>query len=679
MPIIPVSITIPGCEDLTLRRVTTVEQLGRPFEYRVELVSKTDRLNYEDFLGKSVTISFELPKGGTRYFNGVVASFGQTSFDGGWHEYHMVLRPWFWLMSRTADCRIFQNLKVPDIFAQICGDMGFSDRTNSLTATYAARKYCCQYRESAFQFISRLFEEEGIYYFFKHEMGKHTMTLCDSSSAHEAFTNYDQLPFSPFEQKEERIASWNPSLEIQPVKHVLRDFDFQKPKANLSSTLGVMSSVTHSNSFEVFDYPGRYYETGTGDRFVQVRSEEAQAQYRVIHATSDTCAISPGYLLRLTDHPRDDQNSDYLIVSAKHEFVNPDQVPGVSHRSDFVVIPKTQTYRSPRITPKPVISGLQTAIVTGKSGEEIWTDEYGRVKVQFHWDRVGKSDENSSCWIRVAQYWAGKKWGSQFLPRIGQEVVVEFVEGDPDRPLITGSVYNADQPVPYELPTNATQSGVKSRSTKLGDEQTFNELRFEDKKDSEQVYFHAEKDFQRVVENNDSLTVGLEKKDPGDQTIQIHNNRTVTLDEGNDKLEVKKGKREVLIDEGDDLLTVSKGKREALIGEGDDLLTVSKGKQEVTISTGDQILTVSQGKQTITISQGDQTVTITAGSSTTEAGTAIELKVGGNSIKIDTSGITIKGTMISIEGQTKADIKAPKVSVTGDGDLTLMGGMTKIN
>lgn len=660
MAINEVSFTIPGGDDLTLRRVTAIEELGRPFEYHVELVSQTNTAAYEDFLGQSATVSYELPRGGTRYFNGIVASFGQSTMDGGQYVFRAVLRPWFWLMSRTSDCRIFQNMSVPDIFEQVCSDLGFVDRKNNLTATYTARKYCCQYRESAFHFLSRLFEEEGIYYFFKHESGKHTLTLCDGASGHESFSKYESLAFTTTQLNEEGVIQWNPALELQPVKHVLRDFDFQNPTADLSAVLNTSRNHPHAD-LEVYDFPGRYYTTDTGNNLVTVRNDEAQAQFLRISGASDTVAISPGYLMKLTDHPRDDQNTDYLLVSAKHEFVNPEIVYGVEHRTEFVAIPKTQTFRSQRITPKPVISGLQTAIVTGKSGEEIWTDEYGRVKVQFHWDRVGQSDENSSCWIRVAQSWAGKKWGAQFLPRIGQEVVVEFVEGDPDRPLITGSVYNANQPVPYELPANATQSGVKTRSSKEGDEQTFNELRFEDKKDSELVYFHAQKDFERVVENNDSLTVGLETKDPGDQTIQIHNNRTATLNEGNDTLLVKKGKRE------------------ATISEGDDLLTVSKGKQDVTISEGNQIVTVSKGNQTITVSQGDQSVTISAGTSTTEAGTAIELKVGGNSIKIDSSGITIKGTKISIEGVAKTDIKAPKVSVTADGDLTLMGSMTKIN
>jgi type VI secretion system secreted protein VgrG len=389
-----------------------------------------------------------------------------------------------------------------------------------------------------------------------------------------------------------------------------------------------------------------------------------------VNATTDARGVAAGCLLTLTDHPREDQNADYLIVAATHHFINPDVEGTADHSCEFLLIPKAQTFRAPRVTPKPLIAGIQTAVVTGKAGEEIFTDSYGRVKVQFHWDRLGKNDENSSCFIRVAQTWAGKRWGAQFLPRLGQEVVVEFLEGDPDRPLITGSVYNADQPVPYALPDNMTQSGVKTHSTKTGDDKTFNELRFEDKKESEEVYFHAEKDFNRVVENNDTLTVGLEKKDAGDQTIQIHNNRTVTLDEGNDTLQVKKGKRDVKIDEGDHLLTVGKGNREATISTGNDTLTISKGNREVKIDAGNH---------TVTVTQGNQTIKITAGSMSTEAGQAIELKVGGNSIKIDTSGITIKGTMVSIEGMAKTDIKAPMTTVNGDGMLTLKGGLLQIN
>jgi type VI secretion system secreted protein VgrG len=644
-------MTIPHAADVIIRRMSVAENLGRLFEFQLDLTSNVGGLSYQDFLGQSVTVNWELPRGGTRHFNGILVSFGQTAVEGTWHHYHAVLRPWFWLLTRSSDCRIFQNVSVIDIFKSVCSDLGFTDYKLQTSGTYAAREYCVQYRETAFDFLSRLFECEGIYYYFTHEDGKHYLVLSDGVDSHQPYTGYESIAYEPKPLREECISSWNVSFELQPGTVVLNDFSFLTPKADLKSKLSVTRSHPYS-TFEIYDYPGGYFTKDLGDNYVRARIEERQSQYQVIRGSCDVQGLAAGSLFTLTDHPRIDQNDEYLIVSTVHQFVNSDVVSECSHQCDFVAIPKTQTFRSPRITPRPVISGPQTAIVTGASGDEIWTDSNGRVKVQFHWDRVGTNDENSSCWIRVAQTWAGNKWGSQFLPRVGHEVVVEFMEGDPDRPLIVGSVYNADQPVPYSLPDNATQSGIKSHSSKEGDDSTFNELRFEDSKGKEQIYFHAEKDFQRVVENNDTLTVGLEKKDPGDQTIQIHNNRTVTIDEGNDALQIKKGNRDVKID------------------TGNDTVTVSQGSQEVKIAAGNHTLTISQGNQTISIS---------VGSSTMEAAQGIELKVGGNSIKIDPAGITVKGTMISIEGQAKLDLKAPMTTVNGDGMLTLKGGLTQIN
>ena len=646
-----VSLTMPHADDLKIRRMTVEDGLGQLFEFQLDLASKVGGLNYEDFLGQSVTVNWELPSGGTRHFNGILVRFGQTAVEGVWHNFHAVLRPWFWLLTRTSDCRIFQNVSVIDIFKSVCSGLGFTDYKIQTSGTYTAREYCVQYRETAFDFLSRLFECEGIYYYFSHEEGKHYLVLCDGVNSHEPYAGYESIPYEPDLLREECISSWNVSLELQPGAVVLNDFSFLTPKADLKSKLSVERNHPYSK-FEIYDYPGGYLKKDLGDNYARARIEERQSQYQVIRGGGDVQGIATGSLFSLTDHPRDDQNEQYLIVSSIHHFVNSDVESDCSHECHFVAIPKIQNFRSSRSTPRPVISGPQTAIVTGASGDEIWTDSNGRVKVQFHWDRLGTNDENSSCWVRVAQTWAGKKWGSQFLPRVGHEVVVEFMEGDPDRPLIVGSVYNADQPTPYALPENATQSGIKSHSSKDGDDSAFNELRFDDNKGKEQIYFHAEKDFQRVVENNDSLTVGLEKKDPGDQTIQIHNNRTVTIDEGNDSLQIKKGNRDVKVD------------------SGNDTLTVSKGNQEVKVQAGNHTLTISKGNQTISIS---------VGSSTMEAAQGIVLKVGGNSIKIDPSGIIIKGTMISIEGQAKLDLKAPMTTVNGDGMLTLKGGLTQIN
>jgi type VI secretion system secreted protein VgrG len=308
-------------------------------------------------------------------------------------------------------------------------------------------------------------------------------------------------------------------------------------------------------------------------------------------------------------------------------------------------------------------------VVVGKQGEEIWTDQYGRIKIQFHWDRQGKADENSSCWVRVAQFWAGKKWGSQFLPRIGQEVVVEFLEGDPDQPLVTGSVFNADHMPPYELPANMTQSGVKTRSTKTGNDKTFNELRFEDKKDSEQVYLHAEKDFDRVVENSETAKIGFDKKDKGDQITEVYNDCTLSVEKGNHSVTVK---------EKDSLLTVTKGKRTVTIKD-DCSLTVESGNRMATIKEKDDVLEVSSGNQAIQIKQGDHTLKIDSGKSTIEAGTSIELKVGSSSIKIEAGKITIKSNEIVLDGGSKVDVKGDMIQAKASGQMVLKGSMVKIN
>jgi type VI secretion system secreted protein VgrG len=297
-------------------------------------------------------------------------------------------------------------------------------------------------------------------------------------------------------------------------------------------------------------------------------------------------------------------------------------------------IAKTQQFRAAHRTPKPVVRGPQTAIVVGPAGEEIYTDQYGRVKVKFHWDRAENKDETSSCWIRVSQPWAGKGWGAITIPRIGQEVIVDFLEGNPDQPIITGRVYNADQTVPYALPDNATQTGIKSRSTKAGGQDNFNEIRMEDKKGQEEIYIHAEKDMNVVVENNATLKIGFDKKDKGNQTIDIYNDRTTTLEQGNDKLQLKQGNREVVLD---------------------------------------------MGNHTLSIKQGNQETKVDLGKSTLEAMQSIELKVGQNSIKIDQSGITIKGMMIKIEGTAMAEVKSPMTTIKGDGMLTAKGGIVMIN
>ena len=344
------------------------------------------------------------------------------------------------------------------------------------------------------------------------------------------------------------------------------------------------------------------------------------------------------------------------------------------------------TFRPGRQTPKPVIAGAQTAVVVGPSGEEIYTDKYGRVKVQFFWDRYGTSDENSSCWIRVSENWAGKNWGIVFNPRIGQEVIVDFLEGDPDRPIITGRVYNADQMPPYALPANQTQSTIKTRSSKSGTTDNFNEIRFEDKKGSEEIFIQAEKDFNRVVENNDTLKVGSSKADDGSQTIEIYKDRTETVKTGNETVTIEKGNRTVTVKQGDDAHVVTQGKRTVTvqaddtheIKQGNRSVLIDQGNDSEEIKMGNRDVKIDMGNDSLEISMGNQTTKLDLGASSTEAMQSITLKVGQNSITIDQTGVTIKGMMVTIQGQVQTQVKGLMVQVSADAMLQAKGAITMI-
>jgi len=643
----PISVsTALGPDVLLFRRMTGWEGLGRPFAFELELLSEDGQIRIEDVLGTSMAVQGHTANGGQRYFHGNVASFSQVESTGRLHQYQATLRPWLWFLTRTSDCRIFQEMTAPDIIKEVFRDNGFADFEDALSGSYRTREYCVQYRETDFNFTSRLMEEEGIYYFFKHEGGKHTLVLSDSIGSHSPFSGYEEIPYIPLDThgaKPDHVRDWRISGEVQSGKYVLSDFDYLKPKTDLE-TKAAISRQHAIADMEVYDYPGLYDTTGDGDTYVRTRLEELGAAYAQVGGSGPIRGLMTGALFGLTNHPREDQNQQYLVVSASYELESDefqtDVAPAAElpFRCHFAAIDVKTPYRPERITRKPFVQGPQTAIVVGKQGEEIWTDEHGRVKVQFHWDRLGKSDENSSCWVRVSSPWAGTTWGAIQLPRIGQEVIVDFLEGDPDRPIITGRVYNADNMPPYSLPDNKTQSTIKSRSSLQGNPKTFNELRFEDKKDEEEVYFHAEKDFNRVVENNDTLKVGFDDKDKGDQTIEIHNNQKLVI--GNSKS-----------DDGSQTIEIWK----------------------------DRTATLAQGNDALTVKLGDRTVKISAGKSTTEAAKSIELKVGASSIKIEPAKITLKSVQIAIQGDAKVEVKAPMTQISGDAMLELKGGLTKIN
>jgi len=499
----------------------------------------------------------------------------------------------------------------------------------------------------------------------------------------------------------------------------LNDFDFKKPKTSLGATTNVSRKYGKAK-FEMYDYPGEYLEHGEGDRLADVRLNELQTQYEILHGQASARGLAAGCTFKLKNHPRGDQNREYLITGVllhadAGEFATASAGGNGSDffSCSFTAIDSKQTFRPPRLTPKPIVQGPQTAIVAGPGGEEIYTDEHGRVKVQFHWDRYGKSDENSSCWMRVSQAWAGKTWGSIHIPRIGQEVIVEFLEGDPDRPIITGRVYNADATPPYGLPGNKTQSGIKSRSSKGGGSANFNEIRFEDKKGSEEVYIHAEKDQNNIVENDETTSVGHDRtEDVGnDEKITIGKNRTEKVGV-NEKISIGANRTEDVGANEDITIGASRTRTVAI----NDAITIGVAQeisvgaaQAITVGAAQAISVGASQSTSVGINQdnnigvnqstdvgsnqsnsigGNQNDKVTKNRSSSvgendtlkvakklsiDAGEEVLIKTGDASIHMKKDGtIQIKGKDIAIQGSGKISVKA-------DGDITMKGSKIAAN
>lgn len=533
-------ITSPlGPEVLLLKDMGGGEELGRLFNYELQLHSLDNAIDLNQLLGKPMSLSLQLDDSGERHFHGIVARCSQNVDQGQFASYQVTLRPWLWLLTRTSDCRIFQNLTVPQIIKQVFRDLGFSDFEDALSQPYREWEYCVQYRETSFDFVSRLMEQEGIYYFFRHEQGRHVLVLADAYGAHTSAPGYASVPYYPRnEQQRERdhIHDWHLAQEVQPGSLELNDYDFQRPSARID-VRSAMPRPHTAGDYPLYDYPGTYVQSEDGEHYARTRIEALQTLHEQVELAGNARGLGSGHLFSLTGFSRQDQNREYLIVGTRY-YISQESgetgggAPSAQFESSLTCIDAQQSYRPLPNTHRPIVKGPQTALVVGPKGEEIWTDQFGRVKVHFYWDRHDQSNENSSCWIRVSQSWAGKNWGSMQIPRIGQEVIVSFLEGDPDRPIITGRVYNAEQTVPYDLPENATQSGMKSRSSKGGTPANFNEIRMEDKKGAEQLYIHAERNQDIVVEVDESHAVGH------DRNKSIGHNETVTI--GNNRLRIVK-------------------------------------------------------------------------------------------------------------------------------------------
>ena len=535
----PITLTSPlPPEDLLFESMRCSEGLSMLGEMQLALVSAKPDLKPQDLLGKTVGVTVQLQGDAKRHFHGHVTRFSIGARSGRYYGYQASVRPWLWFLTRTTDCRIFQDLSVPDIVKKVFEDHGGASFKFNLFRSYRKWVYCVQYRESDYNFVARLLEHEGIYWYVEHGEGEHKLVLVDSKSAHDAAPDCKALPYyeNPGEAPPdvECISGWQFASAVETDHTLLRSYDFERPSTPLEVKAGTKPPYK-IGALEQYDWQGDYVQSADGTQWAEARLDEQQTRYETAHASSNAHGIAAGRLLTLERHPRDNQNAEYLVTQTTVHARNDAYETGGSAGSwqcEFSAIPSGQQFRPPRRTPKPFVQGPQTAVVTGPSGEELFTDKYGRVKLLFHWDRLGKKDEKSSCWVRVSHPWAGKNYGVVHIPRIGQEVVVDFLEGDPDQPLITGRVYNAEQMPPWELPANATQSGILTRSSKGGAAANANALRFEDKKGSEQVWLHAEKNQDIEVENDETHWVGHDrtKTVDHDETVHVKHDRTETVD-----------------------------------------------------------------------------------------------------------------------------------------------------
>jgi type VI secretion system secreted protein VgrG len=499
-----------GDDVLIPTSLDVLERISGLFELDCTFVSEREDVNFDDIIGQGVGLELEMAGGEARYFHGVVAAFSQSDAAEANVVYQAKLVPWLWFLTRSADCRIFQNKSVVDIVKEVFDGHKLSDYKLDKLGSYDPIPYCVQYRETDFNFVSRLLEDWGIGYFFSHSADAHELVLFDANASIEECPGQAKASYESDvgdANTAGQVLEWSLQQEFRAGAYRLTDYNYEDPSLDLGVEKATQQAVGGNDRFEIYDYPGDYVALKPGDWRTQLRMEAEECASRLVRGSGTCYGFCPGFKFDLVGHYRADFDATYLITEVRHTF---SQVVGKgdetsSYENSFACIPHSVPYRPLLVTPKPVIQGVQTAVVTGADGKEVDIDEDGRVVVQFHWDRQHSRDAESSCRIRVGHAWAGTGWGFFCAPRVGQEVIVEFLEGDPDRPIITGLAYNAEQRPPYE---GGTQSGMRTRSTPGGGTSNFNELRFEDKLGAEEVFMQAEKDMKIHVKASDSKTVG---------------------------------------------------------------------------------------------------------------------------------------------------------------------------
>jgi type VI secretion system secreted protein VgrG len=584
MPI-PFSVTTPLPEaDLRFDSMQHTAGVSALEETQLHLLSDKPDIAPEKLLGQAVNVKLQMRDGEVRHICGYITRFGISRPQGRYFGYVAEVRPWLWFLTRRSDCRIFQDMTVPDIVKKVFATHGgIANYEFRLNGSYRTRTYCVQYRETDCNFIARLLEDEGIFWHFEHAEGEHKLILVDSAAALSPAPHAASLPYygntAQASPDVDIVTDWTSASEVRSGRTALCSYNFETP----ATSMGVDASESRAHDqadLELYDYQGDYYNKGDGAQIAAVRLDETQSSHARLSGSTNAYGLANGHLFTLTRHPSEDQNADYFVTQTQinasiNTLESGTQTGDYSCR--FSAVPATQNYRPPRRTPKPFVQGPQSAVVTGPGGEEIYTDKYGRVKVQFHWDRYGKKNETSSCWMRVSHPWAGKSFGAIHIPRIGQEVIVDFLEGDPDQPLITGRVYNAEQMPPWDLPGNMTQSGILTRSSKGGAYGNANAIRFEDKKGEEQLWLHAEKDQLTEVEHDEDKWVGNDRRKTidRDETSHIKRDRTETVDR-NEKIAVHGWRTEEV--DGDETITIHSNRTERV--DKDEKISIGANRRE---------------------------------------------------------------------------------------------------
>ena len=635
------------------------EYISDLFEFQIEAISENLTIKPDSIVGKTGTVTIQDEQ--KRVFHGYVRSFSCGEIQSNnLRMYKMVMVPWLWFLSKTNNHRIFQNKNTKEIVSQIFQDLGFTD-FDFRASGGKKREYCIQHNESDLNFVSRLLEEEGIAYYFKHEASKHQLVIVDQKNAYDDVAQTD-LEYSNGSSNKEQVTRWEHQHQFKKGQWSLSDYNFKEPMKKLYSNTKTISKFANNSSFEHYEY-GDMYELASGDELVKFRMDAEEANIDTVVGTCDCSTFTAGGKFKIAKHENAAEKGAYILTAVYHRAFDTTyfsgQNGGTGYSNNFYCIPDKVHFRPQRVHHKPTMRGPQSAIVTGPSGEEIYVDDLGRVKVQFYWDREGKKDENTTCFIRVIQSWSGAQWGTSFIPRIGHEVIVDFIDGDPDRPIITGSVYNGKNKPPFD---SKTKSGIRTRSTKSGSASNCNELIFDDKKDAEQIFIHAEKNMDTEVENDETLTVDHDrtKTIKNNESSSIGNNRSKSVGNNEDE-SIGKNKS---ISVGDSH-TESIGKNMSLsVGKNISIdiaenHTESIGKN-MTIGIAKDLRETVDGQYVENVTKD---YSLKAKTITMTADDQITLKTGSASIVMKKNGdITISGKNINVKGSGNVVLKGSKVT-----------------